>query len=160
MRDRIITRDLRRRLLTLRDAQLPRTSPPIIAVLSYVGDSRVPASIRVHGTKTLVRNADGGYASTGPGGITRVTDLSLNQRTGRLDYLDSVSGFTVDDIWRGRTGNEEGYRAVVIFALLFLPPAWPLLVIYLLEVACEGIRKRLRTRIDAILDFVSGAYRV
>lgn len=160
MRDRIITRDRRSRLLTLRDSQLPRTSPPIVEILSYVGDSRAPASIRVRGAKTLVRGADGGYTSTGSGGISRVTDLSLNQRTGRLDYLDSVDGFLVDDIWRGRTGNEEGYRAFVIFALIFLPPAWPLLVYYLLGMACDRLRMRWRTRIDAVLDFVSGAYRV
>lgn len=158
---RLLTRDSHGRVLTLRNSLLRKTSTPIVAVLSYDGDTRVPLSICVRGKITLERLPGGSYTSTGRSeGMTSVTDLRLNQRTGKLDWWDSVSGFCEADIWDGRTANDEGYRGLVIVALILFPPAWPFRVYTLVSLALESIRDRLRKPIAALLDFVTGAYRV
>lgn len=158
MFDRLIKRDSRGRISTLRDALTPDAAP-IVEVLVYDGESRLPLTVCVRGGAICwVRQSDGSYKSSGREPKT-AADLRLNQRTGRLDWVDSQTGPESADVLTDRRADEGVVGLLLLGAILF-PPAWPLIPLVGLMLAADALRERRKRICGKVLDFLTGAYRV
>lgn len=158
MFDRLIKRDSRGRVSTLRDALTPGAAP-IVEVLVYDGESRLPLTVCVGGGSICwVRQEDGSYKSDGRE-LKTATNLRLNQRTGRLDWMDAQTGPESADVFTDRR-VDAGILGLLLLGAILFPPAWPMIPLLGLMLAAEALSERRKRLCGKILDFLTGAYRV
>ncbi len=163
MFDRKITRDRLGRVVTLLSRRYGPGASPIVHVLEYDGATRKPLLIRLTGARVLKRLPNDTIEVTTDSGMTApkaswVSNVLLNQRTGRLSWVDSQHGLQVADLPPGRSSQDKGVEALIIFALLLFPPTTLIAIYLMLRWAIKDQHEANMRRLNGILDAVWRAY--
>ena len=134
----------------------------IYEVTSYDDETRRPLTIKLCGRRSLTLRQDGSYslsAIDSPSEVeSLVSNVRLNQRTGRLTWKDDKGLEQALDIKPHVSNDQKAVEAVIIFALFLFPPAWPLLLFMLIRLAIRDACERIERRISTALDWLYGAY--
>lgn len=159
MFDRKLTRDHRGRVITL---QSRRSNFTVLTVKEYQGDTRRPLSVDLNGHRLLKRREDGTYSISEwnqPSTVQKiVTNVRLNQRTGRLTWEYRGQQESADIAPRV-SNDAKAIEAIIVFAMFLFPPAWPLLMYMLIRWAARDACERLEQRVSKVLDWLYGAYK-